>query len=147
MSPSVNFLKAPDCRPVILRRVKNEADLQEYARLRTGVSGMHKINLGTLSKTIFDNYAFIARSAVEVTLGTASFWPIEPLVASVGIYIVPEMRGNGWGRALLAEIEKEPKDAGFIAIRADIFEDNVDALKFFKGGGYKKFQYFEKALV
>jgi len=44
------------------------------------------------------------------------------------------------------EIEKKAKEAGFIAIRADIFKDNVNALSFFNNEGYRRFEYFEKAL-
>lgn len=52
------------------------------------------------------------------------------------IEVVPERRGSGYGRALLAAIEEAARDAGATALELNVFGGNAAAIALYSSSGY-----------
>ncbi|MGH9222732.1 MAG: GNAT family N-acetyltransferase [Acidimicrobiales bacterium] len=53
-------------------------------------------------------------------------------------YVVPEVRGAGWGRRLLARLEAIARDRGYGVVRLDTGADQPGALHLFRTAGYRE---------
>lgn len=132
-------------RQIELHPVKTLPQAQLYAKTRTS-SNMHPLPEGKALLTRLRRGSFLVYSGTEVLLGTASLHETQPGIGEVGIFLTLTHRNCGWAPLILAELEAHAKQAGFFALRADIFEDNTRALELFKKHGYRPFQLLEKAL-
>lgn len=56
--------------------------------------------------------------------------------ARIGISVLREYWGNGIGRLLLAEAEKEARSMGYEQIELDVFEKNSRAVSLYKKAGF-----------
>lgn len=66
--------------------------------------------------------------------------------ASVGVFISEEHRGRGYLPLIFPLIAAEARAVGARVLRADIYSDNVAALRGFGAIGFRKFAWFEKVL-
>lgn len=147
--PSANFLtrRAPPA-VVQLAPVKTIADARVFMETRTG--NTHQ--LGSDPKKVLarlrqkGRFSFVLRSSDGVAVGTASITETEPAIGVVGIAILPAFQRRGLAAAALREIEKFAAQKGFIALRADIFDDNHAATGLFTREGYRRYSLFEKAI-
>jgi RimJ/RimL family protein N-acetyltransferase len=84
--------------------------------------------------------------------GTARLWVLEdgsrvvgylgaeesvPGVFSLGMAIVPEARGRGGGRALLAALEEHARGAGAHKLWLEAWSDNAGAIAFYAAAGFE----------
>ena len=77
--------------------------------------------------------------------GLATVWPPIFTNQHVGevseVYVVPERRGQGIGRELLATLSQGLLDLGAVVLRAPVAARNEDSLQRFRAQGYQRLQY------
>ena len=56
------------------------------------------------------------------------------------IYLEPEVRGGGVGRALLTELERQAAALGFDRVRLDTGSNQPGALALFRSAGYQEIE-------
>jgi phosphinothricin acetyltransferase len=89
------------------------------------------------------------RSAGGPILGWAAVVPVSGrcVYAGVGdlsIYIAPEGRGSGVGRALLAALVRESEAAGLWTLQAGVFPENIASLALHRALGFRDVGVREK---
>jgi len=134
---------------VVLHDVKTVEDAAAFIRTRT--SDTHP--LGADPKKVLKRLkrkgllSLIIKDGDGNLLGTATVSETEPSIGVVGIALLPEARGKGYGSAALKEIERLAADQGFIALRADIFDENTASLALFNKAGFRRYTLMEKGLA
>lgn len=82
---------------------------------------------------------------VGYATGVATVWPPVFRNQHVGevseVYVVPEKRGLGIGRQLLAMLSEALLRAGAVVLRAPVAARNEDSLTRFRAQGYTTLQY------
>ena len=66
------------------------------------------------------------------------FFPSQSHSGTLGMGIVPDFRGQGLGRRLLAEALKRARAARFTRIDLDVFADNARAIALYEKAGFKR---------
>ena len=135
-------------RTVRLRPVRRLKDAQVFIQSRTRDTHQFTCSPATVLKrlTAPGVLAFIVDDGAGRSLGTCSITETEPSIGVAGIALLPEFRQQGYGTAVLRQLERKAAGKGFIALRADIFDDNAKAMALFEKSGYRKYSLFEKPL-
>ena len=89
------------------------------------------------------------RSAGGPMLGWAAVVPVSGrcVYAGVGdlsIYVAPEARGQGCGRALLAALVRESEEIGLWTLQAGVFPENTASLALHRALGFRDVGVREK---
>jgi len=71
------------------------------------------------------------------TYGTFRAYPAYKYTVEHSVYVAPQMRGQGLGKQLLAEIVSAANDAGMHAIIGAIDADNEASIALHKKAGFK----------
>lgn len=66
------------------------------------------------------------------------------ITAELSLYLSPEVRGRGYGQAMLDFLEKEAGDKGFVSLMARVCTENTASIGLFEKNGYKRAGYYEK---
>ncbi|MBN2290790.1 MAG: GNAT family N-acetyltransferase [Pirellulales bacterium] len=74
-----------------------------------------------------------------------STFAAKPLFNIHNIYIVPEMRGNGFGRLLLENIEAEARATGCCKLTLEVLENNKPARCVYSSFGFSQAVYVADA--
>jgi GNAT superfamily N-acetyltransferase len=144
--PSANFCVSK--LVVSLYPVRTLDDAELFIRTRT--ANTHQ--LGTDRAKILKRLrgrgrlAFVVKDGMGLSLGTASITESEAAIGVVGIALLPEAQGKGYGRLILRQLELIAAEHGYIALRADIFDDNNGAIALFSRSGYRRYSLFEKPI-
>lgn len=81
---------------------------------------------------------------VGYATGIAAIWPPVFRNQHVGevseVYVVPDERGRGHGRLLLADLSRALLEAGAVVLRAPVAARNADSLQRFRAQGYRTLQ-------
>lgn len=70
-------------------------------------------------------------------VGHATTWESTPGALSLGMAILPEARGQGGGRALLAAVQDHARGAGAHKISLEVWTDNVRAIALYASAGFE----------
>ncbi len=81
----------------------------------------------------------IARTAQGAPIGCAALRPLEAsgIAEMKRLYVAPEGRGAGLGKALLAAILSEAKRAGYTEIRLDTLPEMAAAQALYRAAGFE----------
>ncbi|MBB2992494.1 GNAT superfamily N-acetyltransferase [Mycolicibacterium iranicum] len=133
--------------------VVGTADLPELAPLMRGYCDFYRVDpsddeLAAMSRALIANpdegVQLIARDAAGTPLGFATiFWTWQTLYAArVGVlndlYVTPESRGTGTGRALIAHGLQLCRDRGAAKLVWETAPDNATAQRLYDGIGAEK---------
>lgn len=133
--------------------VVGTADLPELAPLMRGYCEFYRVDpsddeLAAMSRALIANpdegVQLIARDAAGTPLGFATiFWTWQTLYAArVGVlndlYVTPESRGTGTGRALIAHGLQLCRDRGAAKLVWETAPDNATAQRLYDGIGAEK---------
>ena len=145
--PSASF-----CVPrlvVELYPVRTLEDAELFMRTRTANTHQLGTDRAKVLKRLRGNgrLAFVVKDGMSRLLGTASITETEAGIGTVGVALLPEAQGKGYGPVLLDRLESVGADHGFIALRADIFDENERAVALFQRSGYRRYSLFEKAII
>ena len=66
------------------------------------------------------------------------------VTAELSLYLKPEVRGKGYGQAMLDFLEKEAAKKGFVSLMARVTAENAASVGLFENNGYKRAGYFER---
>lgn len=70
-------------------------------------------------------------------VGSVALTPLEPPAAELDVmYVIPEHRGTGVARALLATLEDHARAAGVAVLRLRAGEPQPEALRFYAAAGF-----------
>ena len=145
--PSASF-----CVPrlvVELYPVRTLEDAELFMRTRTANTHQLGTDRAKVLKRLRGNgrLAFVVKDGMSRLLGTASITETEAGIGTVGVALLPEAQGKGYGPVLLDRLESVGADHGFIALRADILDENERAVALFQRSGYRRYSLFEKAII
>jgi [ribosomal protein S18]-alanine N-acetyltransferase len=70
-------------------------------------------------------------------VGHAALWETTPGALSLGMAILPEARGQGGGRALVAAAQEHAQRAGAHKISLEVWTDNVRAIALYASAGFE----------
>jgi phosphinothricin acetyltransferase len=65
-------------------------------------------------------------------------------VAEVSVYISPDHRGQGVGRALLSELVRRSEESGFWTLQSGIFQENAASIRLHERCGFRMVGWREK---
>lgn len=69
----------------------------------------------------------------------AAFRPLEPGVAEVKrVFVVPEHRGRGYGRLLMAELERHAAAFGYLRLRLETGDRQPESVALYEGAGFRR---------
>ena len=74
-----------------------------------------------------------------------STFAAQPLLNVHDFYVVPELRGRGIGRALLAAVEHRAREMGCCKLTLEVLENNTPARRLYESWGFSHAQYSEAA--
>jgi [ribosomal protein S18]-alanine N-acetyltransferase len=134
---------------VIVRRA-HEADFADAARTVAVVA--HEGSLGAQPPVDIEQRAARFREIAERG-EPAALWILEgddghqvghiaveevtPGVLTIGMAILPEARGRGGGRALLAAAQEHARASGAHKISLEVWTDNARAIALYAAGGFE----------
>jgi putative acetyltransferase len=76
-------------------------------------------------------------------VGSVALIPLDPPAAELDImYVAPQHRGTGVGRALLAALEQHARAAGITVVRLRAGDPQPEALRFYAAAGFVPIQPF-----
>ena len=85
----------------------------------------------------------VARQPDGTPVGCGALRPLEPGVAEVKrMYVVPEARGRGVSRALLAALEAAAVDRGWTTLRLETGPRQPEAIGLYESAGYRPIAAF-----
>jgi len=99
--------------------------------LRTGFLLFKKIGVSILGKSL-------SLKRFNATVGRV--YDGTYYISNIATY--PQYRGRGVGKRLMLEAEREAKMVGAEGIVLDVEEENIGAIKFYKGLGYEMIEHF-----
>ncbi|MBR7826416.1 N-acetyltransferase [Actinospica sp. MGRD01-02] len=79
-----------------------------------------------------------------VAVSAVSSRPVYAGVVEVSVYVSPDARGGGVGRALLARVIESTEAAGVWTLQAGIFPENVASLALHERAGFRTLGVQEK---
>lgn len=86
-------------------------------------------------------HRFVARDAERVlgwaALSPYSARPVYAGVAEVSVYVHPDARGRGVGRALLGALVDSADQGGLWTLQAGIFPENTASIRLHEGFGFR----------
>jgi GNAT superfamily N-acetyltransferase len=69
--------------------------------------------------------------------------PVEPAVAEVKrMYVEPDLRGRGFGRRILAELEARARLAGYTVLRLETGDKQPEAIRLYETAGYHRIERY-----
>ncbi len=74
-----------------------------------------------------------------------STFAAKPLINVHDFYVVPELRGHGIGRALMAAAERKARETGCCKLTLEVQENNARARRLYEACGFLQGQYVEAA--
>jgi len=81
----------------------------------------------------------VMRDGRGAPLGCGAVHRLAPDVAEIKrMWIDPSLRGSGWGRNLLGELERRAHDLGFGIIRLDTASPLTQAIAMYRSAGYRE---------
>jgi ribosomal-protein-alanine N-acetyltransferase len=84
-----------------------------------------------------DFYCVLAKGARVLGYGMLRGWDAGFAVPTLGIAIHPEVRGRGYGRALMQALHKAASDRGAKRILLKVYKDNEPAVRLYRSFGYR----------
>jgi GNAT superfamily N-acetyltransferase len=76
-------------------------------------------------------------------VGSVALIPLDPPAAELDImYVAPEHRGTGVGRALLAALDQHARAAGITVVRLRAGDPQPEALRFYSAAGFVPIEPF-----
>lgn len=146
--PSANLCAPSPPLVCHLRPVRTAQDAEVFIATRT--KDNHRLGSDTEKVlqllTAKGRMAFVVEDGVGHLLGSASITEGEVAIGVVGVSILEAFRGRGYGKLILRQLERIAVEFGFIALRADIFEDCDASVALFSHAGYRRYALFEKPL-
>lgn len=98
-----------------------------------------------------DNYAYFLLEENDQIRGyicgytkTDDWWKYEKMAAVHGLWVDENLRGNGFGKALMAEFEKWGKSQNVNAITIEVLPENTNAVNLYRALGYRDFLLYLK---
>lgn len=139
------------------------SDAADWVALRTalwprGGNGEHEAEIADLLEDAGNTINLIARDLQGLALGFAEAGlrhdyvngcRTSPVAFLEGIYVVPEARGKGVARALVAAVEAWARDHGCTEFASDAPVENSASLDMHRALGFEETQrvvFFRKAL-
>lgn len=143
--PSSSFC-VPRTVPVChLRPVRTLGDVEVFQR-----TGTHQLGADprkVLKRlTAQGRMAYIVEGGQGVDVGVASLTETEVGIGVVGVALLEEYRNRGYGSAIIYKLEAVAAELGFIALRADVFDDNEGGVALFTSKGFRRYSLFEKPI-
>jgi len=91
--------------------------------------------------------AFSSGKAVGIAVCFAGFstFAARPLINIHDFAVLPESRGSGVGRQLLAAVERKAREMGCCKVTLEVLENNHRALKVYAAAGFARATYTEAA--
>ncbi|WP_409329347.1 GNAT family N-acetyltransferase [Trujillonella humicola] len=85
----------------------------------------------------------LARDADGAPVGCGALRPLEPGAAELKrMYVVPEARGRGVSRQLLAALEAAARDRGWTTVRLETGPRQPEAIGLYESAGYRPIAAF-----
>jgi GNAT superfamily N-acetyltransferase len=85
----------------------------------------------------------VARDGTGQVVGCGALRPLEDGVAEVKrMYVVPDARGRGLSKALLAGLEAAARDRGWTTLRLETGPRQPEAVALYEGAGYRPIPAF-----
>ena len=79
-------------------------------------------------------------------VGAFTLYEVDDGVWSFGFVVAPERRRCGYGNAIVEEVKTKARELGAIALRADIYKDNVASIRACERAGMREFVWLEMNL-
>ncbi len=115
------------------------------AEARAGVIAGLRAHPTTLVLLAFHGDAPSGVAGMATCFRGFSTFAAKPLVNVHDFYVVPELRGRGVGRALLAAVERKARDLGCCKLTLEVLENNKPARQLYESCGFVRAQYTEEA--
>jgi GNAT superfamily N-acetyltransferase len=74
-----------------------------------------------------------------------STFAAKPLINVHDFFVLPELRGRGIGRTLMAAVERKARETGCCKLTLEVQENNVRARRLYEACGFSQAQYVEEA--
>ena len=72
-----------------------------------------------------------------------AFRPMQPGVAEIKrMFVLPEHRGRGYSKAILAELERRAWETGYTTVRLETGERQPEAIRLYQRAGYRRIPNF-----
>ncbi len=92
-------------------------------------------------------FAELSGRAVGISVAFVGFSTFRamPLINVHDLAVMPDARGRGVGRALLAAIESHARETGCCLLTLEVFENNLPAKGLYESSGFRQATYTEEA--
>lgn len=128
-----------------------EAALNDKISLENTKKSYYKAEIA--KELCLDNYAyFLLFDEENAKIGgyicgytkIDDWWKYEKMAAVHGLWVDENLRGNGFGKALMAEFEKWAKSQNVNAITIEVLPENTNAVNLYRALGYDDFLLYLK---
>lgn len=86
---------------------------------------------------------FVVGWAGGKAVACGAFRPMEPEVAEIKrMFVLPDHRGHGYSKAILADLEKRAGDCGYTTIRLETGNRQPEAIGLYQRAGYRRIPNF-----
>jgi GNAT superfamily N-acetyltransferase len=115
------------------------------AKARAGVIAGLRAHPTTLVLLAFHDAAPSGVAGMATCFRGFSTFAAKPLINVHDFYVVPELRGRGVGRALLAAVERKARESGCCKLTLEVLENNTPARRLYESCGFVQAQHTEEA--
>lgn len=126
-----------------------EATLNENISLENTEKSDYKAEIA--KELCLDNYAYFLLEENNEIRGyicgytkTDDWWKYEKMAAVHGLWVDENLRGNGFGKALMTEFESWAKSQNVAAITIEVLPENTNAVNLYRTLGYEDFLLYLK---
>ena len=86
---------------------------------------------------------FVIGRTAGKAVACGAFRPMEPGVAEIKrMFVMPEHRGRGYSKAVLAELERGAWEAGYATVRLETGDRQPEAIGLYRRAGYRRIPNF-----
>ena len=86
---------------------------------------------------------FVIGWAAGVAAACGAFRPMESEVAEIKrMFVLPEYRGRGYSKAILADLERRARECGYTTVRLETGDRQPEAIGLYRRAGYRPIPNF-----